>query len=41
VRDVHSTPNTLLLQPRWALSYLRGPMTLGDIRRAVEPERPK
>jgi hypothetical protein len=41
VRDVHSTPNTLLLQPRWALSYLRGPMTLGDIRRAVGAGRPK
>jgi uncharacterized protein DUF87 len=37
VRDVHATPNTILLQPRWALSYLRGPMTLGDIRRAVRP----
>jgi hypothetical protein len=44
VRDVHATPNTVLLRPRWALSYLRGPMTLGDIRRAVRPppgsERP-
>jgi hypothetical protein len=35
VRDVHAKPNTVLLQPRWALSYLRGPMTLGDIRRAT------
>jgi hypothetical protein len=25
VRDVHATPNTVLLQPRWALSHLRGP----------------
>ncbi len=34
VRNVHATPNTCLMQPRWALSFLRGPMTLGDIRRA-------
>jgi len=34
VRDVHATPNTVLLQPRWAMSFLRGPMTLGDLRRA-------
>ncbi|MEY2931200.1 MAG: hypothetical protein RL033_1949 [Pseudomonadota bacterium] len=34
VRNVHATPNTLLLKPRWAMSFLRGPMTLGDIRRA-------
>ncbi|MEY2935927.1 MAG: hypothetical protein RL033_6676, partial [Pseudomonadota bacterium] len=39
VRDVHATPNTLLLQPRWALSFLRGPMTLGDVRRALERGR--
>lgn len=37
VRNVHATPNTTLLQPRYALSYLRGPMTLGDVRRAVKP----
>jgi hypothetical protein len=35
VRNVHATPNTALLKPRWALSFLRGPMTLGDIRRAL------
>jgi hypothetical protein len=35
VRNVHATPNTVLLQPRYAMSYLRGPMTLGDVRRAV------
>ncbi len=34
VRNVHATPSTLLLQPRWAISFLRGPMTLGDVRRA-------
>ncbi len=35
VRNVHATPNTTLLQPRWAMSYLRGPMTLGDVRRVM------
>jgi hypothetical protein len=34
VRNVHATPNTTLLKPRYAMSFLRGPMTLGDIRRA-------
>jgi hypothetical protein len=27
VRNVHAKPHTALLQPRWALSHLRGPMT--------------
>jgi len=35
VRNVHSTPYMVLLQPRWALSFMRGPMTLGDIRQAI------
>jgi Helicase HerA, central domain len=35
VRNVHQKPNTSLLHPRWALSYLRGPMTLGDIKDAL------
>jgi hypothetical protein len=35
VRNVHATPNSVLLQPRWAMSFLRGPMTLGDVRRGV------
>lgn len=39
VRNVHATPNTALLQPRWALSFLRGPMTLGDIRRVLPKGR--
>src|SRR5688572_18672227 len=34
VRNVHATPSTTLLKPRWALSFLKGPMTLGDIERA-------
>ncbi|MEY4544370.1 MAG: hypothetical protein RL685_565 [Pseudomonadota bacterium] len=35
LRNVHARPNTMLLQPRWALSYLRGPMTQREIRSAV------
>ena len=35
VRNVHATPNNVLLQPRWAMSFLRGPMTLGDVRVAL------
>ena len=38
VRDVHAEPNTVLLQPRWALSYLRGPMTPAEIRRGLALE---
>jgi hypothetical protein len=35
VRNVRQKPATVLLQPRWALSFLRGPMTLGDIKGAL------
>jgi len=34
MRDVHAGRGTLLLQPRWAMSFLRGPMTLSEFRRA-------
>ncbi len=34
MRDVHSPVGTLLLQPRWAMSVLRGPMTRSEIQRA-------
>lgn len=40
VRNVHGTPSTTLVQPRWALSYLRGPMTLGDINAPSSCARP-
>src|SRR5690606_1795855 len=36
MRDVHSKEGTVFLQPRWAMSYLRGPMTTGEIRRALD-----
>ena len=35
LRDVHSAAKLSLLRPRWALSYLRGPMTQNELRRAV------
>jgi hypothetical protein len=34
MRDVHARQGTVLMQPRWAMSYMRGPMTGGEIRRA-------
>jgi hypothetical protein len=34
MRDVHDGNGTVLLQPRWAMSYLRGPMTGAEIKRA-------
>jgi hypothetical protein len=36
LRDVHAQPATQLLQPRWAMSFLRGPMTGREISRALE-----
>jgi hypothetical protein len=35
VRDVHASTRLALLRPRWALSYLRGPMTQSELRRAL------
>jgi hypothetical protein len=34
VRDVHAQREGVLLQPRWAMSLLRGPMTRLEIRTA-------
>ncbi|MFO0554337.1 MAG: helicase HerA-like domain-containing protein [Polyangiaceae bacterium] len=34
MRDVHSKAGTIFLQPRWALTFMRGPMTRVEIRRA-------
>jgi hypothetical protein len=33
VRNAHSA-GTVLLQPRWAMSFMKGPMTREEIRRA-------
>ena len=35
LRNVHDARGTTLFQPRWAMSYLRGPMTRSEIKRAV------
>jgi hypothetical protein len=35
VRNVHASTKLTLLKPRWALSYLRGPMTQSELRRAL------
>jgi hypothetical protein len=34
-RDAHSAAGTVLLQPRWAMSLLKGPMTRSEIRAAL------
>jgi hypothetical protein len=36
IRDVHAKGGARLLQPRWAMSFMRGPMTGAEIRRARE-----
>jgi hypothetical protein len=36
MRDAHANEGTLLMQPRWAISVLRGPMTRNEIRLAAE-----
>lgn len=33
MRNLHSSEGTLLVQPRYAMSYLRGPMTAVELRR--------
>jgi hypothetical protein len=34
-RDAHSAEGTVLMQPRWAMSFLKGPMTRSEIRAAL------
>ncbi len=36
LRDSHLEPEVLLVQPRWAMTYMRGPMTRCEIKRARE-----
>jgi hypothetical protein len=36
VRNVHAQEGSVLLQPRWAMSFIRGPMTRNEIRMARE-----
>ncbi|MDB4990127.1 MAG: putative ATP-binding protein, partial [Myxococcaceae bacterium] len=35
MRDAHSNEGTVLLQPRWTMSFMRGPMTRSEIRAAL------
>jgi hypothetical protein len=35
MRDAHANQGTRLLMPRWAMSFLKGPMTRTEIRRAL------
>ena len=35
MRDAHAKDGTRLLMPRWAMSFMRGPMTRNEIRRAL------
>ena len=39
MRDVHSDAGTQLMQQRWAMSFMRGPMTGTEVRRARETGR--
>ncbi|MCA9602170.1 MAG: hypothetical protein KC417_09110, partial [Myxococcales bacterium] len=34
VRNVHANEGTRLVQPRWAMSFLRGPMTRVELQKA-------
>src|SRR5688572_2594823 len=34
MRDAHAQEGMTLLAPRWAMSFLRGPMTRSEIKRA-------
>ena len=38
MRDAHAREGTVLLQPRWAISLMLGPMTRTEIRRALGKE---
>jgi len=40
MRDAHSGQGSVLLQPRWAMSFLRGPMTRSEIQRALAARAP-
>jgi hypothetical protein len=41
VRDVHRTPQCGLVETRWCLSWLRGPMTRQEIRKIAAPLKQK
>ena len=35
MRDAHRARGSVLLQPRWTMSFMRGPMTRSEIRGAL------
>jgi hypothetical protein len=39
MRDAHTNEGPTLLQPRWAMSFLQGPMTRSELRTAIEARR--
>jgi hypothetical protein len=39
VRDAHAQESAVILQPRWSMSFMRGPMTRGEIKRVAELRR--
>jgi len=39
MRDVHAGDGATLMQPRWAMSFMRGPMTRSEIQRALATRR--
>jgi hypothetical protein len=39
VRDAHTDEGPVLLQPRWAMSYLRGPMTRTELQGALRARK--
>jgi hypothetical protein len=39
MRDAHTEEGPTLLQPRWAMSCLQGPMTRRELRAAIEERR--
>jgi hypothetical protein len=36
VRDVHAGEGAVLVQPRWAITWMKGPMTRPELRRALD-----
>jgi hypothetical protein len=41
MRDAHAANGSVLLQPRWAMSFMRGPMTRSEIQRTRDHDRPR
>jgi hypothetical protein len=41
MRNAHSAETTTLLQPRWTMSFMRGPMTRAEIQEARKRRAPE